>query len=365
MTDTHWWPEDYFSSREKFVQLGHALGATLHSHPVSVCGPRGESLSVDVAALTSYADEHRIILISGVHGVEGYLGASVQIATMENLLANGLPDKTGLVMIHAANPWGYAHSRRVDEHNVDMNRNFIRFAEKPVRSARKYAELDAVINPRVAPSFSGELHYWLNALRLIAQNGGIAKLFKPIAEGQYNFKRGVFFGGESVGESCQLLQHLVLEHAANSTRVSVLDVHTGLGPSGTASIIGNCNIVPANEQLHWLRTQFGLPAYADASEENLYNATGTFSRWCSNALRDRRFLFLCIELGTVNPIKLFSALRRENQAHHWAHESSAVYAKTKRDLRAVFAPPSLRWKKKSLQQCRHVLTTVYNFSDSG
>ncbi len=69
----------------------------------------------------------------------------------------------------------------------------------------------------------------------------------------------------------------------------------------------------------------------------------------------KKYLFLCIELGTVNPISLFSALRRENQAHHWAGRNTLSKAKAKDTLSAVFSPRSQHWKTKSTTQCLHVL----------
>ena len=93
---------------------------------------------------------------------------------------------------------------------------------------------------------------------------------------------------------------------------------------------------------------------------NAYNAQGTFSRWCQQALGDKSFLYLCVEIGTVNPIRLFSALRRENQAHHWAASSSASYKQTKQALLEVFAPHSQRWRTDAVAEGLHVLEKTLN-----
>ncbi len=352
-SEPDWWPSDYFASRDHFIHTGKTCAAQMESHQVSALGPAGEALSVDVASITSAADEHTIILCSGVHGIEGFIGASVQIQTLQ-MLANtgGLPEKTGIVMIHAANPWGFAHLRRVNEHNVDVNRNF--YSAVP-QSHPGYAGLDSVINPPKAPDPRGDFKYWMNAAKLIAQNRGVAKLFKPIAEGQYDFPQGVFFGGKQVSESCTLLKDLVLEYSSKAKRVSILDVHSGLGPKATASLIGNSNIGLQEGQLEWISDHYAQPFYIDSTTTNAYNANGTFSQWCSRTLSDKEFMYLCIEIGTVNPIKLFSALRRENQAHHWADGDSAVYRKTKLALLNAFAPKSQAWRDKSTDQGLHVV----------
>ena len=71
---------------------------------------------------------------------------------------------------------------------------------------------------------------------------------------------------------------------------------------------------------------------------------------------DKRFLYLCVEIGTVNPVRLLSALRRENQAHHWtAGDAESRTSRTKRALLEVFAPRSRRWRRDSVAQGLHVL----------
>ncbi len=47
-------------------------------------------------------------------------------------------------MLHAVNPYGFSHLRRVNEDNVDLNRNFRDFAQPlPVNAA--YAEVHALL----------------------------------------------------------------------------------------------------------------------------------------------------------------------------------------------------------------------------
>jgi hypothetical protein len=301
-------------------------------------------------------------MTSGVHGIEGFIGASIQIQALRKIAQSGIPDQIGMVMIHAVNPWGFAHLRRVDENNVDVNRNFINAtALKPVSHAQ-YAELDPVINPRIAPDTKGEITYWLNAGKLITRHRGIGKLFKPIAEGQYDFPLGLFFGGAEIGESCAKLQDILLRLTSTVDRVTLLDLHSGLGPSATATLIGNSNLVAPEKQVSWLRMHYHQPVLIDHASSNVYNAQGTFSQWCQQALSDKRFLYLCVEIGTVSPIKLFSALRRENQAHHWSSSSSKSYTRTKQVLLEVFAPRSVRWRRKAVTQGLQVLERTFAMS---
>jgi len=367
MIDSTWWPTDYFASRDKFIELAQACGARTESSTIEPVGPQGEALSVDVASCISEQDEHRIVLTSGVHGVEGFIGASIQFQALRRLAQSDIPNRTGIVMIHAVNPWGFAHLRRVDENNVDVNRNFIDFTTTRPVSPVQYATLDPVINPRAAPSGFGEMKYWLQAGKLIVKNHGIEKLVKPIAEGQCDYPQGLFFTGLDTSPSSALLQNLVHKFCANVNRISILDIHSGLGPSATATLIANSNLINAEKRLSWLQEHYQQPVIMDSASDNAYTAQGSWSQWCQQSFHDKRFLYLCVEIGTVNPMKLFSALRRENQAHHWSQSNGKSFAETKQALLEVFAPKSPHWRRKAMSQGLHALERTLslpaNFND--
>ena len=55
-----------------------------------------------------------------------------------------------LVFIHAVNPYGFSQLRRVNEDNVDLNRNFRDFSHPPARNAA-YAEVHAMMVPAEWP----------------------------------------------------------------------------------------------------------------------------------------------------------------------------------------------------------------------
>lgn len=348
--DDFWWPTTYFDSRRRFVEQATTCGASVQACAHKAAGPNGEHLTTEVATFISETDRHRIIVVSGVHGVEGFIGAGVQYQALNTLLTNARPDGVGVIMIHAVNPWGFSHLRRVDENNIDVNRNFFDLSISTPASHSHYPALDPVINPKYAPSLSGEIQYWSRATHLIARNGGIQRLARPIAEGQCDYPKGLFYSGIENGASSLLLQQLLCEHTATVESTTILDIHSGLGSSGKATLIGNTNQVDKNKQLDWLKDRYSQPIVMDNISSNAYNAQGSLSQWCSQAFSDKQFLYLCVEIGTVNPITLFSALRRENQAHHWAEHGDKAYNRTKQKLLDVFAPPSLAWRHKAISE---------------
>lgn len=354
------WPKDYFASRAAFVEQAQACGAHTESHSIKALGPTGEALSVDVASLISDQDEHRIILISGVHGVEGFIGGFLQLHALQALANKGPAKRTGVIMIHAANPWGFAHLRRVDENNIDVNRNFIDFENSQPSSHPNYRTLNSVINPKTPPTALSEIKYHFSASKLIAKNFGIKKLVEPIAQGQYDYPKGLFYGGKQVSASRALLETLIRQHIKDTPQVTLLDVHSGLGPSATPTLISNSNMATKLSEPSWLKNHYRQPVISDQAKDNPYHAQGPLSGWCKQLLSDKHYLYLCVEIGTVKPLTLFSALRRENQAYHWATPTSKAYIETKQKLKDVFAPQSAQWRNDALAQAMQVFDRTLN-----
>src|SRR5208283_2584408 len=115
----------YSEAREKFQEAVAAARGSAESfkHPRS--GPGGEELAVDTAWFGPSDASRVLVLISGTHGVEGYCGSGAQVDWLRREEFKVLPADTGVLMIHAINPYGFAWTRRVNEDNVDLNRNFV------------------------------------------------------------------------------------------------------------------------------------------------------------------------------------------------------------------------------------------------
>lgn len=73
------------------------------------------------------AAKRLLVALSGTHGVEGYYGSACQIKWLQELGKRSLPADVAVVMIHSINLWGMAWLRRVNEDNIDLNRNHLNF----------------------------------------------------------------------------------------------------------------------------------------------------------------------------------------------------------------------------------------------
>ncbi|MEO8641273.1 DUF2817 domain-containing protein [Pseudomonas sp.] len=100
-------------------------------YPHSLRGPFGEALSTDVALIGNPKAKHLLVALSGTHGVEGYYGSDCQRQLLHDLSERSLPDDVAVLMIYLINPWGTAWMRRINEDNIDLNRNNLNFSQTP------------------------------------------------------------------------------------------------------------------------------------------------------------------------------------------------------------------------------------------
>lgn len=340
------WPQNYIEGRDRFLAQARACGAALSVlklHPETHDAP---TLTTDVARLGESAVEHLVIVTSGVHGVEGALGSALQSEALKRLETSGLPNGVGVVMVHAVNPWGMQHLRRVDDSNVDINRNMLLGGERPPTHPG-YAELDHLINPTGAPRAADNSRFWLAAaLQLLRHRGG-KDLAAAIANGQRTHPEGLFFGGHAPTACSRQLQRLLTELLDEAPRVTHLDVHSGLGPTAQLSLIGSSNQYDPADAKARVEHEFQHRYIPDDASSNPYEAQGSLSRWYHRTAVNTPYQYLCLEFGTVNAVRILSALRRENHAHHHSERNSRHYLAAKSALLEAFSPSSRRWR----QQC--------------
>lgn len=127
----HSFPSNYPEARQAFLNAAQSVGAQLdvclHPHK----GFQGEEMAIDVAWLGAREASKVLVAISATHGVEGLYGSGCQTAWLQQLKSTSLPADTAVMVIHALNPYGFSWLRRVNEENMDINRNHVNFEEGP------------------------------------------------------------------------------------------------------------------------------------------------------------------------------------------------------------------------------------------
>lgn len=335
---------DYATARQRFRIAIERRGWHLESHPIGHASPAGEPLTIDVGCSPGADCDKALVISSGVHGVEGFFGSAVQLALLERL-AHQPPPGIRCVLLHGLNPYGFAWLRRTDEHNVDLNRNFLLPEAAYSGAPPGYDALNGLLNPQRPPRRSDL--FLPRAFWTIARQG-MRRVRGAVATGQYSYPQGLFYGGDRPARSHQLLDQHLPRWLAGAQRVVHLDFHTGLGRHGTCKLLINHPL--SADQRARLDAWFGAEAYESAADSSIaYQARGEFGRWCAARGFASDYLFACAEYGTYPPIRVLAGLRAENQAHHWADPAAACTTAAKRRLQELFCPAAPRWRFRVLQ----------------
>ncbi len=342
--------ETYSAARERFRALAQCLQWQTEAVPIAARGPAGEELSIDVAGNFDSNASACLVVSSGLHGVEAFFGSALQCAVMQQWIDH--PDAApGLrcVFLHALNPYGFAWLRRADAANIDLNRNFLLEHEAYRGSPPGYAELDRFLNPQWPP------HHWdafmLQAATRIARVG-LPALKNAIAGGQFEFSRGLFYGGAAASQTKVILEQHFNRWLGASRSVMHIDLHSGLGKWGSHKLL--CDYPLTELQRQRLADWFG----ADAFESNVardgqgvaYATRGGFGQWCIASQRERDYLFAYAEFGAYNILRTIAGLRAENQAHFWGKPNHPGTLRAKARLKELLCPASPDWRRSVLEQ---------------
>lgn len=335
---------DYFSARDRFRERAAGLRCDVESFPIDALGPEKQPLTIDVARVGKHDAERLSIVSSGLHGIEGFFGSAVQTAWLDTLQDRTLPDGTAVLLLHGLNPYGFAWLRRVNESNVDPNRNCLLPDETYEGSPPGYAELNDWLNPASPPRRFEP--FLVKALWHLARRG-MPTLKQAVAAGQYDFPKGLFYGGDQPSQSLQILQANLPKWVGPANRVVHLDFHTGLGKFATFNLLAEYGL--SEQEFTWLSRYFNSKTIEDAHSEGVaYEVRGGFGSWCQRLLADSQYTYLCAEFGTYPPLKVISGLRAENRAFHWAKPDDARMRRSSARLRELFCPASQDWRTKTL-----------------
>lgn len=351
----------YSQARDKFLAAVQALdGAIEHYRNAEVTGPEGEALYADVARFGP-ADAARVLIVtSGTHGIEGYCGSGCQVAFLRSGAVATLPADTRLVLVHAVNPYGFAHKRRVNEDNIDLNRNFIDHAQGHPDSAAYTA-----IHPIIAPADYGTRpeHWDAQVLEWIKTHG--MEAFVPaVSGGQYAHRDGLFYGGAEASWSNAFVRELVAREAKGAQAIRLLDIHTGLGPFGDGEKIGlgGAHAVGKARDI-WGEDVTDLQA-GDSVSAAVSGDVGTalFEEAAPLVPSTGAIAGVALEFGTVDPVTVLKALRFDNWLYMHAGGAGAELPAIKQRMCDAFYPDDPAWRKSVVEQTLEAISQGVNAS---
>ncbi|MFJ7969380.1 M14 family metallopeptidase [Streptomyces sp. NPDC096324] len=347
-------PPDYSRARAAFLGAAEEAGARLRTFTLpGHLGPDGGELCVDTAWLGPPDPAKLLVTVSGTHGIEGFCGSACQtgILLREGVAKAAAESGTGVLLVHSLNPYGFAYLRRVNEDNVDLNRNFVDHAAPPHNDA--YDAVHPTLVPADAAAFvPGDLVAELTALR---GRLGAQHLQEAVTRGQYRHPDGLFHGGRAPVWSRRVFETVVAEQIAGAGHVGYIDLHTGLGERGAGEPIfrGGRDADAHQRARRW---------YGDAltaSEEGTSSSTPIVGN-TATAVADGlgpggRLTAITLEFGTQPGPEVLVALCADAWLHRNRPPADAVRSGLKRLIRDAFCPADdARWREQVLQRAREV-----------
>ena len=313
-----------------------------------------------------------LIISSGVHGAEAPFGSLLQREFLTHIRENKRAEFTGVLFIHALNPYGFYKGRRVTAANVDLNRNF--FSSKSTQQAasnENYFKYKNLLSPRASVS-----NLWAERARIffgllgVAMGGARAEniFTHAFASGQYEDEKGVYYGGAGAEPQVEWMATLLKSLMSSYEEIVLYDIHTGLGKKNALQLISSLKTKIDSGLSQELREEIlETPdlSFVSPRSEGFYVTTGDFIDFVYDlTLPHQKIAAFTAEFGTIgdSPIsKMKTAMRiiLENQAHHHGTGNPAMAHEIKKDFVELFSPPSREWIKKSLSLGIGVMSKTY------
>lgn len=338
---------DFITARSRFRDAVATRHGRLDSLQPGCRGPGGEDLTIDIGWFGAPRPARVLVHSSGLHGVEGFAGSAIQLQWLTEGIP-ALPGDAAIAIVHMLNPYGCAWLRRVNENNVDLNRNFRAPGDDGAESGRDYPALDAWLNPQSAPC--PDLFY-ARAAALVLRYG-MASLRQAVAGGQRINAKGLFYAGTRLEPGPELYQSYLKEKLARADWIVAIDVHTGLGRYGDDTLLVDAAKERARANLT-LRETFGERTQLLDDKSIAYRVRGAQHDMYYRLFPGADVHFAGQEFGTLHVLRVLAALRAENRWHHYG--SGTTDHPSKRQLMEVFCPLDEDWRAKVLRRGREVV----------
>ena len=343
---------------------GHSV--QLSSHAVD----EKDGLFIDSIYIPATEKQTNLIVITtGVHGIEGYIGSVMLDVFWEEIYASEI-DKanTGVLVVANVNPYGMKYHRRYNENNVDLNRNFILDWNTFDMTVNKdYPKVNSFLGPKktMGNIIGHELNFYGSLIVELVQDGADT-ISNALLGGQYEYAEGVYYGGNGDEASTAYLKDVFKQTLeSNYENIVHIDVHSGYGPRYNM-VIFNSVFETMNEAESV--ALFGYDNVIAHDSEAFYPTTGDttdfYYRLKEQLGTDNTLFSTCFEFGTIGDSFLDSIISmkytiEENQNHWNPSNNSITNEIIKERYQELFYPTEKDWREKTVEDfakaCKGVL----------
>jgi Protein of unknown function (DUF2817) len=340
--------QTYAEARRQFFDATRPLQLQVESHIHPLRGRDGEELAMDVARLGPADAKGLLLFSSACHGVEGFCGSGAQVALLRDAAWVDEVQRSGcaVLFIHALNPHGFSHGRRVTHEGVDLNRNWHDFSQALPENP-SYDELASAIVPDTWP----EPAQAQQRLTAFGAAHGARALQAALSGGQYRHPQGIFYGGTAPTWSQRSLRRVLQSHGTRCKRLGWIDLHTGLGPSGHGERI----FADKDDKASLQRAR----AWWGPDVTSIYDSSSSSSllkglMWQAVAwdCPQAEYTGIALEYGTLPMEDVMQALRADHWLHAHPAQGQAQAAAIRRQMRRAFYTDTDDWKERIVAQAQ-------------
>ena len=329
-----------------------------------------DNLYIDNIYLPSNAEkENLIVLTTGVHGMEGYIGSVMLDVFFEEIYPGIDTEKTGVLVVANVNPYGMKYMRRYNENNVDLNRNFILdWNNFDMSSNKDYPEVKEFLQPegKIGNAFWHEAGFYLN-LAKEALTKGADKVSDALLTGQYEYPQGVYYGGNGDEISTAYLKGVFNDCLDGEYKNIVhIDIHSGYGPRYNMVIF---NSVYESMTEAETKKAFGYEYVISHDSESFYATTGDttdyFYRLAESKSTEKELFSTCFEFGTIGDSFTDSILSLkytvdENRQHWFPSDNKVASEVVRENYNELFYPTETQWREKTVADFKAAAEGVLN-----
>jgi predicted deacylase len=301
-----------------------------------------------------------LVITTGQHGAEGIVGSAILKLFLKEYLFRLDPQDTGLLLVHAINPWGMEHNRRVNPNNVDLNRNFLSGETTFTQAGNQsYRQLNTFFNPKhsLRGGIGAKMKFYSRLIRILFSPGE-AVLRAGFLGGQYEFPQGVYFGGQQIEEETRVMMRLLREVVQEYSHILHLDMHSGYGPRYQMSLV-NSTLEPRSSQE--LQQAFYYPLAVSTTPDEFYSMQGDMIEWLyqlvQNEFPEKQLFATAFEFGTFGDtllagLRSLRAIISENQLYWHGAASDGAARKARTEFSELFCPTEKSWREKAVEDAR-------------
>ena len=358
--------EDVRANLNRRVESLRQKGVEVHQSEYAVNAE--ENLYIDNIYLPASGEKTNLIIITtGVHGIEGYIGSVMLDVFFEEIYPTLNTENTGILIVANVNPYGMKNYRRYNENNVDLNRNFIEDWDSFDRSSnQEYPKVVNFLQPegKMGNAFWHEVGFYMS-LAKEAVFTGADTISDALLTGQYEYPTGVYYGGNGDEVSTTYLKGVFADCIDGEYENLIhIDVHSGYGPRYNMVIFNSVQDMTTEAEAIEM---FGYEYIIAQDSEEFYvtygDTTDYFYRLARSKNSDKELYSTCFEFGTIGDSFIDSILSLkytvdENRQHFYPTTNKITAEVVRQNYMELFDPTEMEWRMKAISDFKEATKGV-------